>query len=120
MWVLLRFSQKVKWFDSKIAGQKQRVYDNNGLTFTYAEANHYGLSNATFYRAIRTLVRRGFIDVEHRGGTFGHGEIKDYSRFKMSNRWRKWGTDEFEKKSFEVLKFQGEQVQARIKSRFQK
>ena len=120
MWVLLRFTQKVKWFDSRIAGQKQRVYEYNGLTFTYAEANHYGLSNATFYRAIRTLVGRGFIDVEHRGGTFGHGEIKDYSRFKMSNRWRKWGTDKFEKKSFEVLKYQGEQVQARIKSRFQK
>ena len=120
MWVLLRFTQKVKWFDSKVAGQKQRVYENNGLTFTYAEANYYGLSNATFYRAIRTLVRRGFIDVEHRGGTFGHGEIKDYTRFKLSNRWEAWETDKFQKKEFEVKKYKGEQIQARIKSRFQK
>ena len=120
MWVLLRFTQKVKWHDSKVAGRKHRIYENNGLTFTYAEANHHGLSNATFYRAIRTLVRRGFIDVEHRGGTFGHGEIKDYTRFKMSNRWQKWGTDAFREKEFEVKKYKGEQVQARIKSRFQK
>lgn len=120
MWVLLRFTQKMSWSYIKLGGQKQRVYENNGLVFTYSEANKFGLSSTTFYRCIKTLVERGFLDVEHRGGTFGHGEIKDYSRFKMSERWRHWNTDKFVEKEFEVLKYPGEQVRARINSRFQK
>jgi hypothetical protein len=120
MWVLLRFTQKPKWYDTKSGGRKRRVYENNGLTFSYSEANHFGLSNATFYRSIKALVERGFLDIEHRGGTFGHGEIKDYTRFKLVDRWKHWDTDKFQKKEFEVLKYRGEQVQARIKTRFQK
>ena len=118
MWVLLRFTQKMPWYDTKVAGNKHRVYENNGLTFTYAEANKFGISSASFYRSIKTLVERGFLDVEHRGGTFGRGEFKDYSRYKISDRWKKWGTENFKEKEFEVLKFEGEQIQARIKSRF--
>ena len=113
MWVLLRFTQKPKWYDSKVGGRKTRVYEINGLTFTYSEANHFGLSNTTFYRAIKTLVERGFLDVEHRGGTFGHGEIKDYTRFKLSDRWKAWGTPQFVKKDFPRLKFQSMDVQSR-------
>ena len=71
MWILLRFNQKREWNDTKIAGRKTRVYQEGGLTFPYSEAEAFGISNATFYRAIKTLVERGFLDVEHRGGTFG-------------------------------------------------
>jgi hypothetical protein len=116
MWVFLRFTQKRPWRDTRIAGRKMRVYENDGLTFSYSEANELGMSNSTFYRAIKELVHRGFIDVEHRGGTFGHGEIKDYSRFRMSDRWRHWNTEYFIEKDFEMLKYDGELE--RLKNRF--
>ena len=113
MWVLLRFTQKLRWSYTKVRGRKTRVYEISGLTFTYSEAKYFGLSDATFYRAIKTLVERGFLDVEHRGGTFGHGEIKDYTRFKLSDRWKAWGTPQFVKKDFPRLKFQSVDVQSR-------
>ena len=117
MWVYLRFTQKPVWHDSKIGGRKNRVYETDGLTFTYSEANHFDLSNATFYRAVKILVERGFLDVEHRGGTFGHGEIKDYTRFKLSDRWKAWGTDSFKHKDFERLRYKGTGVQSRVKAK---
>ena len=117
MWVLLRFMQKQTWGEMKTGGRKVRVYENSGLTFTYAEANHFGFSNATFYRAIRALVERGLLDVEHRGGTFGQGEIKDYTRFKLSDRWKAWGTPEFVAKEFKRLRYKGMDVQSRLKAK---
>ena len=117
MWVLLRFQQKQKWGNMKTAGRNVRVYENTGLTFTYAEAAYFGLSDATFYRAIKQLVERGFLDVEHRGGTFGHGSFKDYTTFKLSHRWEKWGTVNFEEKKFERLMYQSQDVQSRMASK---
>ena len=113
MWVLLRFTQKLKWSYTKVRSRKTRVYEIKGLTFTYSEAKYFGLSDATFYRAIKKLVERGFLDVEHRGGTFGRGEIKDYTRFMLSDRWKAWGTPQFVKKDFPRLKFQSVDVQSR-------
>ena len=113
IWVLLRFKQKQTWSQMKQGGRKVKIYENSGLTFTYSEANHFGLSDTTFYRSIKTLVQRGFLDVEHRGGTFGHGEIKDYTRFKLSERWKAWDTPEFIKRDFERLKYKSLDVQAR-------
>ena len=113
MWVLLRFIQKQPWSESKVGGHKTRIYENSGLTFTYTEAEYFDIPGSTFLRSIRVLVERGFLDVEHRGGTFGHGEIKDYSRFKLSNRWKAWGTDDFKKREFKRLKYKSMDVQAR-------
>jgi hypothetical protein len=115
MWVLLRFYQKRKWSDVKVNGKKTRVYQTDGLTFTYSEAEYFGIPGKTFYRAIKTIVERGFLDVEHRGGTFGHGEIKDYTRFKISHRWKLWGKPEFIRKEFKRLKYQGMDVHSRLK-----
>ena len=113
MWVLLRFLQKQSWSHMKRGGRNIKIYENSGLTFTYTEAAHFNISGSTFHRTIKALVERGFLDVEHRGGTFGHGEIKDYTRFKLSQRWKAWGTSEFEKKEFVRLKHRGADVQAR-------
>ena len=117
MWVLLRFIQKQTWSEKKVGGHKTRIYENNGLTFTYTEAKYFDIPNSTFLRSIKMLVELGFIDVEHRGGTFGHGEIRDYSRYKLSNRWKDWGTDDFRKKEFKPLKYKSMGVQARIKQK---
>jgi hypothetical protein len=117
MWVLLRFYQKREWSHVKVNGKKTRVYQTHGLTFTYSEAEYFGIPGKTYYRAIKTLVERGFLDDEHRGGTFGHGEIKDYTRFKISDRWKDWGTSKFVYRGFKRLKYQNMDVHSRLKSK---
>jgi len=94
-WVLLRFLQKRSW---SYADKRKRkwIYDGKGLVFTYVEANHFGISNSTFLTIIKKLVKLGFIDIDHQGGAYG----KDYSRYNLSDRWRKYGTTEFK----EVIK----------------
>lgn len=111
MWILLRFFQKRTWSETKIGGRKTKIYEDGGLTFTYPEANYFGISDTTFLRSIRVLVQCGFLDVEHRGGTMGQG--RDYSRFKLSDRWRKWGTADFEERDFPRLRYPGVDVQSR-------
>lgn len=91
MWILLRFLQKQTWSNTKIAGNNIKVYDNSSLTFTYSEAKHFDIGHSQFYRSIKTLIHRGFLDVKHRGGSFGIG--CDFTTYKLSNRWRDWGDD---------------------------
>jgi hypothetical protein len=87
--ILLRFLQKRKW--AKV--RKRTIYENGGLVFTYAEAADLRIRNTAFYEAVRSLVNVGFIDIEHQGGCYG----KDYSRYSLSERWRDFGTDKFQK-----------------------
>jgi len=43
-------------------------------------------------------VEVGFLDVVHQGGWYQkHERDKDYSVYKLSERWRKYGTPDFEK-----------------------
>lgn len=116
MWVLQRFLQKRTWSDVKFRGRKQRVYENGGLSFTYSEAQHFGISTAQFHRILKVLVERGFIDVEHRGGGLG----RDYSRYKLSERWQKWGTPEFEDATLERVLQSGLDVQSRKAAKLRK
>jgi hypothetical protein len=116
MWVLQRFHQKRTWSDVRVGGRKQTVYDNGGLSFTYSEANHFSISTAQFHRILKVLVAKGFIDVEHRGGGLG----RDYSRYKLSERWRKWGTPEFENKTLERVLQSGLDVQSRKAAKLKK
>ena len=105
--VLLRFRQKITWS----GGGKRRVYECDNLVFTYAEAEYLGISRSTFHRSIKALVEKGFIDIEHQGGAYG----RDYSRYALSNRWKKYGTEGFEKVSKNRVLQQGLDVQARTK-----
>ena len=116
MWVLQRFHQKRTWSDAKVGGRKQRVYDNGGLSITYSEANHFGISTAQFHRILKILVEKGFIDTEYRGGGFG----RDYSRYGLSERWLKWGTPEFEAKTLERVLQAGLDVQSRKAAKLKK
>ena len=113
MWILMRFHQKRPWSEMKRGNETNRIYENGGLTFTYTEAEHFGFTGGTFYTAIKRLVELGFLDVEHRGGTFGHGQIKDYTRFKLVDRWKKWGTEDFIPRDFPKLQNEGADVQSR-------
>ncbi len=45
---------------------------------------------------MRKLVEVGFLEVVHQGGWYQkHEREKDYSVYKFSERWRKYGTPEF-------------------------
>ena len=68
-------------------------YDTT-IHFPYKEGQRYGFSPGTFSKVIRELVAKGFLDPVEKGGLRSHG--KSYNLFKISNRWEKYGSDEFQ------------------------
>ena len=84
------------------------VIANNGeIQFSYREAvETYGLSTGRFTKALDELIRVGLIDIAHSG----FGLKKDCTLYAVSERWKKFGTDEFERverqKRLEKMGFQ--------------
>jgi hypothetical protein len=100
--VLMRFYQKRKSEKKRRPGTSEYYWHhyNDGLAFPYAEAEYLGISKASFHRAIINLVRLGFIDIIYQGGQ----HRRDYSRYKITARWKRYGTDSFkERKKPRVL-----------------
>jgi len=64
------------------------------FSFPYSEGERYGFSPSTFSKVIQELVRRGFIDPVDKGGLKSDG--KSCNLFRLSNRWLKYGTKDFE------------------------
>lgn len=89
--VLLRFLQKRTWSTTGRGSRKKTTYNNEGLVFTYGEAQAHGISQSQFHTILKRLVELGFIDIEHQGGWVG----QDYSRYALSERWRDYGTPRF-------------------------
>ena len=77
----------------KIPGRKKefRCKNGSGLTFSYKEACQLGFTNASFSRAIDSLVRHGFIDIARYGG----GTTEQFTIYSLSERWKCFGTEEF-------------------------
>lgn len=73
--------------------EKEWIIANNGeIQFSYLEAEKkYGIKAGRFTRAIDELMRVGFIDI----AKTGFGLQKDVTSYAISNRWEKFGTDEF-------------------------
>ena len=93
---LMRCLQKRKWE----TGRKRKViYTDDGFVFPYAEAEALKIAKTTqYWKNLIKLVEIGFLDVVHQGGWYQkHEREKDYSVYKLSERWRKYGTPEFEK-----------------------
>lgn len=110
MWVVLRFLQKRTWIIPKGRRGGKPIYDNGGLSFPYSEAEAYGISTAQFYRILKTLVERGFLDPEHRGGAYG----RDYSTYRFSERWRFFGHERFEHMALNRVLLPGHDVQSHL------
>ena len=94
MEVLLLFLYRRQW---KQAGRKGKWYTtNNGeIVFPYKEAKkRFKIPKSSFARAIDKLMEHGFIEIAHLGG----GLIGDCTRYSISERWRKYGTDSFVRK----------------------
>jgi hypothetical protein len=98
MLVLIRFHQKAykKRKDGRKRGLKNLVVTNNGeIIFTYAEAKELGIkSSQTFYKVIKELVEElGFINIAYRGNYYQN----EPSRYSISERWKRYKTDNYEK-----------------------
>jgi hypothetical protein len=63
------------------------------FTFLYREAERFGFARRTFHKVITDLMRFGFIDPVTKGGMKGCGFTK--SKFKLSRRWKVYGTPQF-------------------------
>lgn len=69
-----------------------RITNNGKIQFSYFEAKKkYGISSGKFTRAIDELTRVGLIDI----AKTGLGLHKDMSLYAISDRWEKFGSDEF-------------------------
>lgn len=90
---------KVKGIKAKQGRKSGRIILNNGeLQYTYAEAQKKEppITRPAFTRALDNLIEHGFIDVMHSGVG---GKKGDTSLYGISERWRKYGTEDFKKVS---------------------
>lgn len=95
---LMRCLQKRKWGKAKVNGKKRTVYYNDPFIFPYAEASFLEIGTTQHWKNIIKLVEVGFLEIEHQGGWYQkHEREKDYSRYINSDRWKKYGTPEFQK-----------------------
>lgn len=96
---LMRCLQKVRREKVKINGKKKYIPTDNGFIFPYAEAAVLGIAAKTqHWKNITKLIEIGFLDLVHQGGWYRqHERVSDYSVYKYSERWRKYGTEEFVK-----------------------
>jgi hypothetical protein len=79
-------------------GRIEKIVNNGKISFTYQEARWRGLSNKQFAHALRELHRLGFIDV--RQEDLGRGVKGQYTRFSISDRWKKYGAPEWQEIPF--------------------
>ncbi len=102
MFLMRRQMEKVKRKRGKTGGW---IIKNNGkIVFTYNEAEKKGITRPRFSRALDSLVEYGFIDITHSGC----GSVKgDTSKYAISERWKKYGTDSFIEKEREKDSRQG-------------
>lgn len=95
--VLLDFLMKrrLKKLNIRQGRKPEWIISNNGeIEYTYSEAEKKKppISRTSFMRALDSLIKHGFIDVEHSGSG---GKKGDKSLYAISDRWRVWDTDEF-------------------------
>lgn len=113
---LIRFYQKAH--RKRIKGKRGGGYDryiitNNGeITFTYSEAAEFEIKSPnTFYRVIRELVeKKGFLDISEPGNWYG----KQPTKFALSDRWRKYGTPDYEAKKIPRLLPKGKGFRSKL------
>jgi hypothetical protein len=96
--VLMDFYMKrvIQFAPSKRGKRRPDIVNNGKIEYTYSEARKKrGFTRPRFHAALKELVEKGLIDVTHHGGGY-NGEKSLYA---ISNRWRKYGTPEFEFKT---------------------
>lgn len=93
--VFMIFLNKCQWKPIEGSAKRSKEYylANQGeVQFTYDEAlEKWGITQKKFTKALDELVRVGLIDITKSG----FGLQKDKSLYAISDRWEKFGTDEF-------------------------
>jgi len=93
--VLLILHTKFQMWRPKGRGKGAwEIWNNGELQFTYREAQKLGIRKGAFTRAIDQLLRFGFIDIARRSA----GLHRSTTLYAVSERWRKFGTSEFEER----------------------
>lgn len=112
---LMRCYQKRKWDDSK-GRKKKPVYLNEPFIFPYAEMRGlWKIKTTQHWKNLNKLIEVGFLDLDYQGGWYQKNErVKDFSRYKLSERWRKYGTPEFKKVEKEKVLPESSHIQANI------
>jgi hypothetical protein len=92
--VLLIFYTKRQFEKSGRRGKEQWYIKNNGeIVFTYNEAKkRYGISYSAFRNARDEILDKGFVDI----AASGQGTYKVATFYSISDRWRLYGTPEYE------------------------
>lgn len=94
---LIRFHQKAYRKRKKgKRGFQHLIISNQGeIVFTYGEAKELGMkSTRTFHKILKELIEeKGFIDIEKRGNYYNN----EPTLYRISDRWRKYGTRQYEK-----------------------
>lgn len=80
---------------------KTREESQIHFTFSFSEAKRLGFAPATFSRAIKDLVKAGFIDPVSKGGLRGYR--KSNNKFTLSNRWERYGENNFKEIIWETF-----------------
>lgn len=96
--VLNFFHEKIRFqVNKERRGKKKYTVVNDGeIDFTYREALFRGLASHKFRKALVELHRLGFIEVKKPGSALKG----DWSVFRLSDRWREYGTPSFQKLEF--------------------
>lgn len=93
---LMRCLQKRAWTKQRVHGKKKTVYIDGEFIFPYGEAESLGIRTTQFWKNIGLLIRLGFIDLAYQGGRYQRDQHeRDCSRYRLSDRWKKYGTDDF-------------------------
>lgn len=94
MKTLMRCLQKRTWIKTR---KGKPIYSNDGFIFPYAEAQAVlDIGTTQFYKNIIKLIELGFIDLVHQGGWYQKNQKqKDFSIYKLSDRWRLHGKPGF-------------------------
>lgn len=94
---LIKCLQKRRWEKIKAKGKSKYISTDDGFIFPYAEAADLKIAKKTqHWKNISRLIEVGFIDLLHQGGWYRkHERVSDYSVYRYSERWRKYGTSEF-------------------------
>ena len=74
--------------DKVLAWKSGDAYSGE-FNLTFTEAETLGLSRGTTMRAVRDLVKRGFVDIVVQGGLRSQGRTS--SIYRVTERWRSWG-----------------------------
>jgi hypothetical protein len=100
MRTLMRCLQKRNWVCKKDPGTnfKRVVYLDEPFIFPYEEARFLGIGTTQYWKNMTKLVEVGFVDIVHQGGWYQkYKKEKDYSVYKLSDRWKLYGTDNFKR-----------------------